>query len=530
MSHHSYYLTTPIYYVNAAPHLGTAYTTIAADVLARYHRLLGDDVYFLTGLDEHGQKIAQTAEKNGRSPQEWVDSIAPAFLDTWEILNISNDDFIRTTELRHERGAQAFLQVLKDNGDLYQGHYEGWYCIPEEKFWSEDQLVDGKCPDCARDVQLVREDNWFFRLSAYQDRLLDHYEKHPEFVRPETRRNEVVSFVKSGLKDLSISRTAFSWGIPLPFDPDHVMYVWFDALLNYITAIGYGDPEQAERFARRWPAQLHFVGKDIIRFHCVIWPAMLMAAGLPLPEGVFAHGFLLTKGEKMSKSLGNAMAPAELVARFGVDAYRYYFLRDVQFGTDGSISVESMVQRYNGDLANDWGNLVSRLFNMVGKYCDGLVPQPEAEGEAADDADTADAGQMADDAEMRELAAGLFRRYDACMRELDYAGALEATWDLVKRTNRYIEDSAPWNLAKSPETEARLRTVLYTALEAVRIVALFTTPVMPVTSASVFERLGLGDPLAVTDLEAASVWGGLPVGNPVVKGEALFQRIVEEKA
>ncbi|NTW28059.1 MAG: methionine--tRNA ligase [Coriobacteriia bacterium] len=515
----SYYITTPIYYVNAAPHLGTAYTTIAADVLARYRRLRGDDVYFLTGLDEHGQKIAQAAEQNGQTPQDWVDSIAPKFLDTWEMLNISNDDFIRTTEERHTRGAQAFLQLLKDQGDLYQGHYEGWYCLPEEKFWAEDQLVDGKCPDCNRDVQLVTEDNWFFRLSAYQDRLLAHYEAHPEFVRPETRRNEVLSFVNGGLKDLSISRTAFSWGIPLPFDEDHVMYVWFDALLNYITAVGYGNPERAEEFARRWPAQMHFVGKDIIRFHCVIWPAMLMAAGLPLPETVFAHGFLLTKGEKMSKSTGNAMAPVELVARFGVDAYRYYFMRDVQFGTDGSISVDSMVQRYNGDLANDWGNLVSRLFNMAGKFCGGLVPDPSGSPE-----------ETAEDAEMKAIAAALFERYDARMADLDYAGALEAAWELVKRTNRYIEDSAPWNLAKSPETEPRLRAVIYNALEAVRIVALFTAPVMPTTSAAVFERLGLGDPLDVTDLAAEAQWGGLPVGSPVVKGEALFQRIVEEAA
>jgi methionyl-tRNA synthetase len=460
MTRGSFYLTTPIYYVNSVPHIGTAYTTIAADALARYRRMLGDDVHFLTGLDEHGQKVAQAAAENGVDPQSWVDAIAPRFVEAWEMLDITYDDLIRTTEERHILGAQRFLQVLKDNGDLYSGHYEGWYCVPDETFYTEEQLVDGKCPDCGRDAQLVREDNWFFRLSAYQDRLLEYYEANPGFIQPETRRNEVLSFVNGGLNDLSVSRTTFTWGIPLPFAPEHVMYVWFDALLNYVTAIGYGDPEQADEFARRWPAQYQFVGKDIIRFHCVIWPAMLMAAGLPLPEVVFAHGFVLSKGEKMSKSKGNAVAPADLVAKFGVDAFRYYFLRDVQFGADGSISMEGMVQRYNGDLANDWGNLVSRLLKMTETYCDGVVPAPPA-----DDALTED------DLDLRRVAHGLPATFDACMSRLDYAGSLEATWDLVKRANRYIEDAAPWNLAKSEETTARLDAVLFNALEAVRIAA-----------------------------------------------------------
>jgi methionyl-tRNA synthetase len=482
--------------------------------------MLGDDVFFLTGLDEHGQKVAQVAAENNMSPQAWVDSIAPRFQDVWSLLDITNDDFIRTTESRHESGAQLFMQRLKDSGDIYSGHYEGWYCVPDETFWPEEQLVEGKCPQCGRDVEFIREDNWFFKLSAYQDRLLELYESHPEFVLPETRRNEVVSFVKAGLRDLSVSRTAFDWGIPLPFDAEHVMYVWFDALLNYVTAIGFGangEPDFSGPNARYWPASVHFVGKDIIRFHCVIWPAMLMAAGLPLPKTVFAHGFLLTKGEKMSKSKGNVMAPADLVAKFGVDAYRYYFLRDVQFGTDGSISLESMVQRYNGDLANDWGNLVSRLFNMVGKYCGGLVPDPTAAPEVT-----------SDDAELKAVADGLFAAVDARMAQLDYVGALEASWELIKRTNRYIEDSAPWNLAKADETTPRLHAVLYNALEAVRIAALFTAPVMPGTSREVFARLGLADPFDVDDLSAETSWGRLPVGNPVVKGDALFQRIVED--
>ena len=516
MERASFYLTTPIYYVISGPHLGTAYTTIAADALARYRRMTGHDVHFLTGLDEHGQKVAEAAAHNDMEPQDWVDTIAPKFLETWRLLEISNDDFVRTTEERHERGAQRFLQVLKDAGDIYPGHYEGWYCLPDETFYTEDQLSEGGCcPQCGREVQLVSEDNWFFRLSAYQERLLEHYASHPGFIQPESRRNEVLSFVTSGLRDLSVSRTAFTWGIPLPFDPEHVMYVWFDALLNYVTAVGYGDPERADEFARRWPAQYHFVGKDIIRFHCVIWPAMLMAAGLPLPETVFAHGFLLTRGEKMSKSKGNAVSPQELVERFGVDAYRYYFLRDVQFGADGSISMESMVQRYNGDLANDWGNLVSRLLNMTEKYFDGVVPAAPAVP------DDADAGLIG-------IAAALPDRVEARMLQLDYASALEAVWDLVKRANRYIEDSAPWNLAKSQETLPRLAAVIYNALESVRIVALFTAPVMPKASREVWRRLGLGDPLDVTDLATATTWGGMPAGARVDKGEPLFPRIQEE--
>ncbi len=514
-----FYLTTPIYYVNSVPHLGTAYTTIAADALARYRRMLGDDVFFLTGLDEHGQKVAQAASEHGMSPQEWCDSIAPRFLETWELLRISNDDFIRTTQERHKRGVQAFWTKLHDEGYLYKGSYEGWYCVPDETFYAEDQLEDGKCPGCGRDVEFIREENWFFKLSDFAQPLLDFYaareaEGRP-FIRPETRRNEVVSFVEGGLKDLSISRTTFSWGVPLPFAENHVTYVWIDALLNYITAVGYGsdDPADAVRFERYWPAQVHFVGKDIIRFHCVIWPAMLMAAGLPLPDSVFAHGFLLTKGEKMSKSKGNAVSPAALASKFGVDAYRYYFLRDVQFGADGSISMESMVQRINGDLANDWGNLCSRLFNMVGKYFDGHVPDPWG------------ADEDASDAVVREAAEHLPARYDRAMTALDYAGALEATWDLIKATNRYIEDSAPWNLAKSEESVPRLAAVLYTALEAVRIAALFCAPVMPETSAEVWRRMGLPDIGAVTDLAAAAAWGRLPAGNRVEKGAPLFPRI-----
>jgi methionyl-tRNA synthetase len=516
----SFYLTTPIYYVNSVPHLGTAYTTIAADTLARYRRMSGYDVWFLTGLDEHGQKVAQAAADNDVTPQEWTDRIAPRFLETWEMLDISNDDFIRTTQPRHERGAAAFLADLHENGHIYKGHYEGWYCVPDETFWNEDQLVDGMCPTCGRAVEFVREDNYFFKLSEFQDQLLALYRERPDFIGPDSRRNEVVAFVEGGLRDLSISRTTFTWGIPLPFAPEHVMYVWFDALLNYITAIGYGsdDPAEVAEFERRWPAQFHFIGKDISRFHAVIWPAMLMAAGLPVPERVYAHGFLLTKGEKMSKSKGNAQSPESLVARFGPDGYRYYFMRDVQFGSDGSISMEAMVQRYNGDLANDWGNLVSRLLNMTEKYLGGVTPDAPEPGIATED----DHGLVA-------VAAALPERYEAAMVRLDYAGALEAAWDLVKKANHYIEDSAPWNLAKSEETLPRLSAVLYNALEAVRIVAMFTAPVMPATSAEVWRRLGLaeGALAAVDDIVAEAQWGGLAGGLTVSKGEPLFPRIVE---
>ena len=518
MSSNPFYITTPIYYVNSVPHLGTAYTTIAADALARYRRMTGYDVFFLTGLDEHGQKVAQAAEESGMSPHDWCDSIAPRFIEAWEMLGITNDDFIRTTEERHVLGVQAFWTKLHDEGYLYEGSYEGWYCVPDETYYTEEQLAEGHCPSCGRDVEFIREENWFFKLSEFQDKLLAYYEAHPGFIQPDTRRNEVLSFVQGGLRDLSISRTTFTWGVPLPFAENHVTYVWIDALLNYITAVGYGagDAEAVSRFERYWPATVHFVGKDIIRFHCVIWPAMLMAAGLPLPETVYAHGFLLTKGEKMSKSKGNAMAPADLVERFGVDAYRYYFMRDVQFGADGSVSMESMVQRYNGDLANDWGNLCSRLFNMVGKYFEGSVP-------AAPDGTTTEA-----DTAMRSIAAALPGAYEAAMTRFDYAGALEATWNLIKECNRYIENEAPWNLAKSEETAGRLAAVIYNALEAVRISALFCAPVMPATSADVWRRIGLGDIHEVTDIGAAAVWGGLPVGNTVEKGDALYPRIYEE--
>jgi methionyl-tRNA synthetase len=550
----SYYLTTPIYYVNDVPHLGTAYTTVAADVMARYRRMLGYDVYFLTGLDEHGQKVEQAATAAGMSAQEWVDKLAPAFIETWDMLNINYDVFMRTTDQAHKKSVQALARRLYENGDIYSGNYEGWYCLPDETYWAEADITlpesveiadaiaasdsgnkDGRvlpnCPDCNRPLQFVREKNWFFRLSQYTDFLIDYYENNPQAMGPDTRRNEIMSFLRSGLHDLSISRANVKWGIPLPWteegDDPQTMYVWFDALINYITAVGFGAADSdssadaqasAAEFAYRWPAQVHFVGKDIIRFHCIIWPAMLHAAGLALPKTVFAHGFLLTKGEKMSKSKGNATTPAELVERFGVDGYRYYFMRDVSFGADGSISDEAMVQRFNGDLANDWGNLCSRLFSMVGKYCGGVVPAYVGDMHA----------EGAEGAVLRDSADGMFERVKDAFDRFDYSAALNAMWDLVRAANRYLEESAPWGLAKDPEKADQLANVLYSTLEVCRLVALYTAPVMPATSDEVMSRLSLDPATTEIDLMAATKWGQLPAGNEVRKGDPLFQRLEVE--
>ncbi len=516
MSQETFYQTTPIYYVNGVPHIGTAYTTIAADTIARFQRLRGRDVFFLTGMDEHGQKVAQSAEEHGLTPQEWCDSQVPQFKDLWRDLNITNDDFIRTTQKRHEQGVQKFLQTLFDNGYLYKDSYEGLYCTPCETFFAEEDLVDGKCPDCGRDVQKIKEDNWFFKLSAFEDQLLAFYEENPEFIRPEIRRNEVVSFVKSGLRDLSISRSTFDWGVPLPFDPEHVTYVWVDALINYITALGYGSEDESA-FNKYWPANFHFVGKDIIRFHCVIWPAMLMAADLPLPKYVFAHGFLMAAdGSKMSKSKGNALYPRDLMETFGVDAYRYYFMSDVTFGSDGNIGLERMLQVYNADLANSYGNLFSRVSNMTVKNFDGLVPQVPNE--------LADAPNP-----LKEIAEGIFDRYAECLERVDFGGAAQVIMELVHRANLYVEESAPWNLAKSEETRGELAAVLYNSLEACRISALLLCPFMPNTSDELYARLGLGTATQVRNGAEAALWGGLKAGNQVVKGDALFPRLKIEE-
>ena len=508
-----FYVTTPIYYVNDEPHIGTAYTTLAADVLARYHRLKGREVFFLTGTDEHGQKVAEAAEARGESPQAWADKMFSLFTDTWKLLDISNDDFIRTTQERHTRVAQLFIERLKESGDVYLGSYEGWYCVHDESFLLTSQLVEDACPECGRPVDWVKEENYFFRLSRYSDKVLRHIEENPEFVQPESRRNEVVSFIKLGLEDQSISRTSLTWGIPLPFDSRHVMYVWFEALLNYISAIDYGTDE--ERFDRTWPADLHLVGKEILRFHAVIWPAMLMAAGLPLPKRVFAHGWLTVEGEKMSKSKGNVVRPSVLVDEYGVDAYRYYFMREFSFGIDGNFSRRTLLKRYNAELANDLGNLVSRVLTMVDKYRDNVVPEPGPPG--------------TEENILRERSSALVDSLDRRLAAPAFNDALAEIWEFIHAVNRYVDVSAPWSLAKDASLGADLDRVLYNSMEGLRVISLFISPFMPGTAARIWERLGIGEPLENAQLPGSASWGGLPVGAGTVRGDALFPRKEEAR-
>ncbi len=498
-----FYVTTPIYYVNDVPHIGHAYTTVAGDVLTRWRRLFGFDVFFLTGTDEHGLKVQRAAEARGMSPKELVDANAEAFRKTWELLDIRFDDFIRTTEPRHYVAVQQFLQTLYDRGDIYLGAYEGLYCVSCEAYYTEDELIDDCCPIHARPVEHVTEENYFFALSRYEDRLLEHYAAHPEAVQPETRLNEVLGFIRSGLQDFSMSRTSITWGVPLPWDEKHVAYVWADALFNYCTAAGYGtDPD---RFARYWPVDYHLVGKDILRFHAVYWPAMLMAAGLEPPKAVFAHGWLLVGGEKMSKTSLNQIAPADLVADFGVDGFRYHFMADQRFGPDGDFSYEAMVQRYNADLANNFGNLANRVLTMAVNYCGGVVP------------DTRENGPLVN------AAATAYEAMHEAMQRLDFASAFLAVWDLIRATNSFIEDSAPWKLNKEGDSAAVGR-VLGDCLEALRIVALLASPVIPNAAGQLWHRLGCADRPEDQRLPSAAAWGQLAAGATLEKGEPLFPR------
>jgi len=499
-----FYVTTPIYYVNDVPHIGHAYTTVAGDVLARWRRLHGDDVHYLTGTDEHGLKVQRAAEARGLAPQQLVDETAAAFRSTWDALDITYDDFIRTSEPRHHAAVQQFLQAVYDAGDIELRRYEGLYCVACEAYYTDDELAPGgECPIHLRPVERMSEENYFFRLSRYEERLLAHYEANPDAVRPETRRNEVLGFIRGGLRDFSMSRRSISWGVPLPWDPEHVAYVWFDALFNYCSAVGYGaDPE---RFAHWWPVDYHLVGKDILRFHAVYWPAMLMSAGLEPPTCVFAHGWLLVGGEKMSKTRLNQIAPADLVADFGVDGFRYHFMADQRFGPDGDFSYEAMAARYNADLANNFGNCASRVLNMGVSYCAGTVPDVRADGPLVDAAAAAYAGCA------------------EAMNRLDFAGATTAVWDLLRATNAYIEDRQPWALSKQGEAVAAAE-VLGDCLEALRITALLASPVIPNAAAELWRRLGLPGRPEDARLPEAAAWGGLPAGAPLEKGAALFPR------
>ena len=511
MTKDTFFITTPIYYANDVPHIGHAYTTVAADVLARWRRLNGDDVYFLTGTDEHGQKVAQAAADRGVSPQTHVDEINPRWHDMNRLLRISNDDFIRTTEPRHTKRVQEFMQHLYDQGDLYTATYAGPYCVRCEAYYTTEELIDGElCPIHRRPVERLEQENWFFRLSNYADRLLALYDERPGFVQPAVRLNEVRSFVAAGLADISASRSAFDWGVPVPWEPGHVFYVWFDALLNYITAAGYGENDA---FDRRWPADVHLIGKDILRFHAVYWPAMLMAAGLEVPRQVYAHGFLLVGGEKMGKSNATGIAPSTLVDHFGRDCYRYYFLREISFGQDGTFSWESMTDRYTADLANDLGNLVNRVLNMVGRYCDGVVPEPsgpsgEPEARLSEDLGVATAG---------------LRAFD----DLDFKTGLAHLWTFVSGVNRYVEARAPWAQRKAGDHDG-LHTTLYTCVDALRIIAVLILPVMPDAAEATWTKLGIDEDLSAQRFPRAAAQGALPVGAVTTRGEVLFPRLEDD--
>ncbi|HEY3841936.1 MAG TPA: class I tRNA ligase family protein [Acidimicrobiales bacterium] len=511
-----YYLTTPIYYVNDAPHVGTAYTTVNADALARWHRLLGDDVYFMTGTDEHGAKIVEAAEAHGTSPQEWTDRTSARFVEAWKRLNISNDDFIRTTEPRHHAVVQQFLQQIYDNGFIELGTYTGLYCVACEDYYTPEQLIDGKCPVHGRPVIEMQEENYFFRLSAFEQQLIDYYAGHPEFVRPVSKRNEALGFIRTGLKDVSITRTSFRWGVPVPWDDGHVFYVWYDALINYLTVIGYGtDPE---RFASMWGAAHHLIGKDILKFHCVWWPAMCMAAGIDPPAEIFVHGYLLMGGQKLSKTVIAAgvvgegvdarelnitdVSPLALADEFGVDPLRYHLLREVPLGGDGEFSFEGIVTRYNSDLANNLGNLLSRVTTVVHSKCAGIGPAPDPDSPLATRA-----------SEVLAAASEAWARWAP-------HEALEVTWRLIGEANAELEATEPWKMDPGPAVDA----VLGSALEVLRIVAVLAAPAMPETAVEIWRRIGMeGDPNAAR-LPQAAVWGAYPGGATVIKGDPLFPR------
>ncbi|HUQ39522.1 MAG TPA: methionine--tRNA ligase [Acidimicrobiales bacterium] len=495
------YVTTPIYYVNDVPHLGHAYCTVNCDAYCRWQRLLGNDVFFLTGTDEHGLKVNRAADEAGVTPQEHADATSARFQEAWKLLDIANDDFIRTTEPRHHAAVQKMLQTIYDNGDIELGTYEGLYCVSCEAYYEESELVNGTdCPVHDRPAEHFREDNYFFKLSRYTDRLLEWYEANPELIQPASKRNEALGIIRQGLRDISITRTSIDWGVKVPWAEGHVFYVWYDALINYATAVGYGDDEA--RFAEWWPIAHHVIGKEIIRFHCVYWPAMLMAAGLAPPSRITVHGFLLVGGEKMSKSKLTGIEPSVLVDDFGVDAFRYHFLREHPFGPDGEFSYEGVVARYNSDLANNLGNLLSRVATVVGKACGGTGPAPRP------------------DSPLAALAAECYSATADAWERMQPSEALEATWRLIRETNAYLETNEPWKAEPGPAVDA----VLGDAIEALRIVALLAAPAMPTTCAEIWQRIGLPGSPADQRLPDAAAWGGYPGGLPVTKAAPLFPR------
>ena len=502
-----FYITTPIYYPSANFHIGHCYTTIIADSIARYKRLAGYDVFFLTGTDEHGEKIEKKAKENDVTPKEYVDKIVDNAKDLWKSLGISYDKFIRTTDEYHEKAVQKIFNKLYEQGDIYKGEYEGLYCTPCESFWTETQLVDGKCPDCGRDVHIVKEESYFFKLSKYQDKLIKLYEEHPEFIQPESRKNEMLNnFIKPGLEDLCVSRTTFNWGIPVTFDAKHVVYVWIDALTNYITALGYMS-EDDSLFKKYWPADLHLVGKEIVRFHTIIWPALLMALDLPLPKKVFGHGWLIIDGGKISKSLGNYKDPREYINLYGVDAIRYFALREVPFGNDGTFSESALIARTNADLANILGNLVNRTISMSYKYFDGIVLEPSCKEEI--------------DSDLIKSTSYLYKIVDEKMNELHISEAIDAIFDVLRKCNKYIDDTTPWILAKDETKKDRLATVLYNLLESIRICAILLSPFMPTSVDKILHQLNT----KVTSYDSCKKFGQIEINNQLNKPEPIFLRI-----